>query len=412
MSSNNVPVKHRSIKFTYKGTNQEGTVINEQSGALTIKLKSGYNIVVDRSSIDITGETMVESVPEAIRGETVVGSGPGKVTIIATGGTISSKVDYTTGAVTPSRDISFLKTNVKDLEKRFTIDLESMDSILSENMTPDRWISIARRVKEGLDKSHGVIVSHGTDTMSYTAAAVSFLFEKQTGPIIFAGSQRSPDRPSSDAFTNIEAAIHFASAEMGDVGISMHEGESDSRVSLIRGTRSRKMHTSRRDAFKSIGEGPLAFYEDGSVVISRIGRRPSDENLLNDRLDPSVGIVYFTPTLSGEEFTQQCRGKKAVILMGTGLGHVADRLIEPIHKLTQEGIKIVMTSQCIYGSTNLNVYSTGRKLLDAGVITVGNMVPEVAYVKAMYVLANYDISQFESVMKTSLRGELLPKEEL
>lgn len=413
MSENTVHPKLRKVKFIYKETEQEGIIINEHEGLYTIKLNSGYNIVIRKNDLIVKEEEEEPPRhPEESSGEAIIGEGPSRVTIIATGGTISSRVDYATGAVTPSNDIGFLRSTVSDLERRFTVDLESRDNILSENMTPGKWINIVRWIKEGLKKSHGVIVSHGTDTMSYTASAISFMLEKQTGPVIFVGSQRSPDRPSSDAFTNIEAAIHFASAEIGDVGISMHSGESDNRISLHRATRSRKMHTSRRDAFRSVGEKPMAFYSDGSVIIDRISKRPDEETVISDKLDPSVGMLYFHPTLSGEDFYRYCEGKKAVILMGTGLGHVADRLIGPISEATKTGTKVVMTSQCIQGSTNLNVYSTGRKLIDSGVLDIGNILPEVAYVKAMYVLANYPYDQFEDTMKKNLRGEILVREDL
>ncbi len=402
----------RKIKFRYKGSDYQGTLINESEGYVTIKLRSGYDIVASSSEVNITEEMSGPARDVQEGGEAIIGSGPGKVTIIATGGTISSRVDYSTGAVTPSNDISFLSSTVADLEKRFTVDLESRDNILSENMTPERWTKIGKWVADALHKSHGVIVSHGTDTMSYTASAISFMLEQQTGPVIFVGSQRSPDRPSSDAFGNIEGAIHFASAEIGEVGISMHQGTSDDRISFIRATRSRKMHTSRRDAFKAIGEKPMAFYSDGSVVIDRIGRRPAEEVELRQKLDPSVGLFYFHPTVSGEDLLHYSEGKKAVILMGTGLGHVADRLIEPIKQMTGEGKKIVITSQCLQGSTNLNVYSTGRKMLAAGCIQAGNMLPEVAYVKAMHVLANYRKDEFDSVMAKNLRGEVIEREAL
>ncbi len=412
MSNSGEAFKIRKIKFVYKGAEHEGTLINEHSGMITIKLDSGYNIVARSDSVEIKEESAIEVTQPPSSKNRFIGSGPGKVTIVATGGTISSRVDYATGAVTPSNDISFLKSTVTDLERRFTVELESRDNILSENMTPEKWSKIAGWVKEGLDKSHGVIVSHGTDTMSYTAAAISFMLEKQSGPVILVGSQRSPDRPSSDAFTNIEAAIHFASAEIGDVGISMHAGNSDNRISLIRGTRSRKMHSSRRDAFEAVGERPLAFYSDGSVIIDRISRRPDNETVVNSRLDASVGLVYFHPALSGEDLMGYSEGKKAIVIMGTGLGHVADRLIGTIQDLKRQGKKVIMTTQCIRGTTNLNVYSTGRRLLDAGVLEIGNIVPEVAYVKAMHVLANYELSDFDTAMKTNLRGEILEREEL
>lgn len=402
----------RKIKFNYKGSDFDGTLLSESDGVLTIKLKSGYDIVAQKGSVRILEESQEEMVPHHQGGEAIIGSGPGKVTIIATGGTISSRVDYSTGAVTPSNDISFLSSTVADLEKRFTVDLESRENILSENMTPEKWMKIGKWVADALKKSHGVIVSHGTDTLSYTASAIAFMLEKQTGPVIFVGSQRSPDRPSSDAFSNIEAAVHFAAAEIGEVGISMHEGTSDDIVSFIRATRSRKMHSSRRDAFKPIGEKHLAFYSNGSVVIEHIQKRPDEEVILREKMDPAVGLFYFNPTTNPDDLVEFAEKRKAVVLMGTGLGHIADRLIDPVRELSDSGKKIVITTQCIYGSTNLNVYSTGRKMLDAGIIEIGNILPEVAYVKSMHVLGNYKEEDFARLMKTNLRGEILAREGL
>ena len=284
------------------------------------------------------------------------------------------------------------------------------DNVLSENMTPEKWVNIAGKIKESLDRGHGVVVSHGTDTMSYTASAMSFMFESQSAPVIFVGSQRSPDRPSSDAYPNIEGAINFAGSDFGEVGIAMHNSMSDDQIGLHRAVRSRKMHTTRRDAFESIGTREIGRYRKGKIKMTEEYRKAAGSTILRGSLDPSVALVYFHPALSAADLEAISGNKKAVVLMGTGLGHVADRLGNAIEKMVEDGRKVLMTSQCLYGSVNLNVYSTGRSLLKRGVIPLGSMLPEVAYVKAMYVLGNYDIGDFEKIMLTNLRGELISRE--
>lgn len=399
------------LEFEYKGEELRGIFIHEDKGVLTIKLESGYNISAKKKDVKIKSvkQAKIQEAGVPIWEERETGTGKTRIAMLATGGTIASRVDYTTGAVKPAEDISFVTRNTPDLGDKFRIRFEVIERILSENITPDHWILFARRIKEKLSKDQGVIVSHGTDTMSYTSSAVSFMLESQTGPVVFVGSQRSPDRPSSDAFTNIEAAVRFASTDIGETGLAMHSSLSDDRFSLHRAVRSRKMHTTRRDAFKSVGSFEIASYEKGSVKFHSEYRKVSEENVLLDKLDQAVGLIYFHPSLSEGDFEKYSEDKKAVVIMGTGMGHVADRIIHSTSKMIKDGKKVLMTSQCLNGEVNLNVYSTGRELLNAGVVPLENMLPEVAYIKAMFVLANYPEDEFEKVMLTNLRGEILER---
>jgi len=389
--------------FSYKGQEYTGTYINSDKTTITVKLGSGYNITLNTDLIEIKKEYEIEKVAVTDSGSKTTGCGKDGVCILTTGGTIGSSVDYTTGAVKPVKDISYLYNFVNHISQ-FKLYHENIDNILSENVNAEKWILFARKARDAMKKGNSVIVFHGTDTMQYSASALSFMFEEQTQPIIFTGSQRSSDRPSSDAFLNIEGSINFASMDIGEVGIAMHTETSDNSISLYRGTRARKMHTSRRDAFKSISEPQLGIYSNGKVTQMAKIKPESDNIILKDHLDKNVGLIYFYPGMAEEDFYNLSYNKKAVIIMGTGLGHTSTGIIQIIKKLSKE-TQFFMTSQCIYGNVNMNVYSTGRELLEAGVIPLQNMLAETAMVKAMYLSANYSDNLVE-LMQKNLRGEI------
>ena len=396
------------ISVTYDGGRMNGVFVNDDPDFIFIKLDSGYNTGISRKKV--RSITVVEKRKEKeeipIRKPRKDGRG---IAILSTGGTISSRIDYTTGGVKPSSTMDQIYSEELSRLHSIPVHYETISAILSENMTPERWIEVARKVKESLDREIGVVVFHGTDTMSYTASAVAFMLEDQTGTVVFTGSQRSPDRPSSDAYVNIEASIKFASIPSGEVGICMHTGLSDDSASLFRAVRSRKMHSSRRDAFRSLEFPPIGESSRDSPAVMTAYREAGKGNVLKDRLEHRVGMIYFNPTLSPEDIETFAEGKKCIVIMGTGLGHTADRLIPAIKGITSAGTKVVMTSQCISGTVDMNVYSTGRELLKAGVISAGNMVPEGAYVKSMFVLGNYPDGMFAEQFSTNMRGELLER---
>ncbi|MCW6168424.1 MAG: Glu-tRNA(Gln) amidotransferase subunit GatD [Thermoplasmatales archaeon] len=403
--------KHNSVirlRFTYKGSEFEGVLISEDQETYLVKLSNGYNLTIPRDSVNILERRELNGPEEIGSGKILSGKGK-KVTLIGSGGTIASRVDYSTGAVKPVYGTEFLHGNISNFE-HFELELKVLPPVFSEDMTPVNWQNIARSVYDGLKNSDGVVVMHGTDTMAYTASALAFMFEKQSGPIIFTGSQRSSDRPSSDAFLNIEGSLEFASTDLGEVCIAMHEGLSDTTINLLRGVRTRKMHSSRRDAFKSIGYPELAEYSNGKIKFKDAYRKTDDKNELKDKLESRVSLIYFNPILTNEDFETLAMNKRAVVLAGTGLGHVSNRFVPIIRQLSKSGIKFYMTTQCIYGSVNMNVYSTGRELRSAGVIPLGNMLSEVALVKSMFVFANYDSEEVDRKMKENLRGEIMDRE--
>ncbi|MCL4420425.1 MAG: Glu-tRNA(Gln) amidotransferase subunit GatD [Candidatus Thermoplasmatota archaeon] len=403
--------KHNSVtrlKFTYKGSEFEGVLIAEDRDTYLVKLSNGYNLTIPRDSINILDRNELSG-PEQSESERILSGKGKKITLIGSGGTIASRVDYSTGAVKPVDGTEFLRGNISNFE-HFELELKILPPVFSEDMTALNWQTIARSVHAGLKDSEGVVVMHGTDTMAYTASALAFMFEKQSGPIILTGSQRSSDRPSSDAFLNIEGSLEFASTDLGEVCIAMHKGLSDTTINLLRGVRTRKMHSSRRDAFKSIGGPELAEYSKGGIKFKESYKERDDSNELRDKLESRVSLIYFNPILTNEDFETLALNKRAVVLAGTGLGHVSNRFVPTIRQLSKSGIKFYMTTQCIYGSVNMNVYSTGRELISAGVIPLGNMLSEVALVKSMFVFANYDPDEVDRKMKENLRGEIMDRE--
>ena len=205
--------------------------------------------------------------------------------MLGTGGTIASKVEYETGAVKPAMTTEDLIEAVPEIAFVADIEARVLFNIFSENMTPELWERIVDAVAKAFEEGfEGVVVAHGTDTMAYTAAALSFAFRGLPAPIAFVGAQRSSDRPSSDAAFNLHAAVLTAAeAPFAEVVVVMHGEPGDTYALAHRGTKVRKMHTSRRDAFQSINARPLAkIYpaERKIVMISQPLRRRGEEEKL------------------------------------------------------------------------------------------------------------------------------------
>ncbi|MWG35087.1 Glu-tRNA(Gln) amidotransferase subunit GatD [Halomarina oriensis] len=396
---------------TYEGILLPSTTATE----VVVKLDGGYNVGIDREGSDV--DVLEEGVFEVGESESDDASTVEfdddlpTVALISTGGTIASTVDYRTGAVTAQFDAEDVLRAVPDLAGRANYRGRVVANILSENMTPDVWQDLARAVRAEVEAgADGVVVMHGTDTMQYTASALSFMLDTPV-PVVFTGSQRSADRPSSDNVMNAVCAVEAAKSDCVEVMVCMHATESDDRCALHRGTRVRKNHTSRRDAFETVGAEPLGTVDysgidDESVAVSF--RRPHverDERVLalRDDLETDVELLKFVPGMD-PQFLDVLEGKAGVVLEGTGLGHVHTDFVERIEELVEDGTTVVMTSQCIEGRVCDRVYDTGRDLLDAGVVEGEDTLPETALVKLMWVLANEDDP--ETAMGRPLAGEL------
>lgn len=378
---------------------------------VVLKLRSGYNVGVRLS--DLKGAKVLSKgekpsflpppPPKAAKGLP-------KVLILGTGGTIASRIDYRTGAVRPAVTASELHSLVPELSGIARVSPEIIFEVFSENMTPAHWAKLANRAARAVEeKFDGVVITHGTDTLGYTAAALSFALVGIPIPVVLVGSQRSSDRPSSDAPLNLVAAVTVAgTSSFSGVYVAMHMDESDDRVAFHRGTRVRKNHTSRRDAFVSVGVPPAAvfgrsgleFVADG--LPARGGRfRP------RAKFDGRVALLKFYPSMPASLVRAARRsGAKAVVVEGTGLGHVSKEVAAELGKFVEAGGLAFMTSQCINGRVDLSVYDSGRDLLHLGVIPLEDTLSETAFVKAMWVLGTGATgARARELMAANLAGE-------
>ncbi|HON81402.1 MAG TPA: Glu-tRNA(Gln) amidotransferase subunit GatD [Methanoregulaceae archaeon] len=393
------------VTLTVGKNPRKGTYITSRDGHCVVKLENGYNIGVPLSCISHTFRPEPEHAPEPFiyQDETLP-----RLSIVSTGGTIASRIDSRSGAVTSQFDAADVLRAIPRLRSFGHYRVRKLTTILSENMTPGIWQQLARAVYEDIrDGVAGVIVTHGTDTMAYSAAALSFMLETPV-PVIFVGSQRSADRPSSDSTMNALCSASAATSSLGEVAVVMHASTNDDACAIHRGTRVRKMHSSRRDAFRSIGMLPIGSVEYPSLAVHLepcAVRRGSSEPALNESLEERCALLTFFPGMS-PSVIEAFLGYAGLVISGTGLGHVSTALVQPIQKLIEEGTMVVMTSQCLHGRVCDRVYDTGRDLLKAGVIEGEDMLPETALVKMMWVLGNVkDPGDADVLMRSNLKGE-------
>ncbi|HUI39798.1 MAG TPA: Glu-tRNA(Gln) amidotransferase subunit GatD [Methanothrix sp.] len=393
------------------GTTYEGVLMpSRRDDHIVIKLDNGYNIGLRAVESELKLISKGRELKPLDR-DRPLGRREGlpQVSILSTGGTIASKVDYRTGAVTSQFSAGEIIAAIPELEEIANYNARVIYQILSENMRADYWMELARAVAEEIRSgAEGVIITHGTDTMMYTAAALSFMI-KTPVPVVIVGSQRSSDRPSSDAAMNAICASTVAISDIAEVCVVMHGTTSDDYCSIHRGTRVRKMHTSRRDAFQSMNRPPIGRvnYSDRKVhTFVPYRHRGEVELALSDRLEPRCALVKYTPGAPPDILDYYIeKGYRGIVLEGTGLGHVASNWIDSIARATKAGIPVVVTSQCIRGRICDRVYDTGRYMLGAGAIEGEDMLPEVALVKLMWVLANHP-DEVRSMMRTPLAGEI------
>jgi glutamyl-tRNA(Gln) amidotransferase subunit D len=262
---------------------------------------------------------------------------------------------------------------------------------LSEDLVPDDWRVLAEKVVATFATgARGIVVAHGTDTLGFTAAALSFLLVDMPGPVVLVGAQRSPDRPSSDGASNLRAAVEVAhDTRIGEVVVVMHAAPSDDRFAIHRATWVRKMHSSRRDAFRSRNGPPLGVVEGGKVLLQQPVRPPSPgPPRVDGPIDTHAALLWFYPGLTPERAARFAEGCRGIVLAGTGLGHVGSDHLPWIRAATERGVVVAMTTQCLEGNVEPYVYSTGRDLLRAGVLYLGDLLPETAYAKMVWALGH------------------------
>jgi glutamyl-tRNA(Gln) amidotransferase subunit D len=379
---------------------------------IVLKLTTGYNV-----GVAFDKETEIVRLGQADKPEFRPPPLPEmrarlpRVSIVSTGGTIASRVDYVTGGVQSAISSKDLLSIVPELSEIAAVDADILYSAFSENIDPDHWSGMAKRVVEKIrGGAEGVVITHGTDTMGYSSAALSFALRSLPVPVIFVGSQRSSDRPSSDAATNLIGAVTAAThAPFAEVALGMHETTSDTGIVFHRGTKVRKCHTSARYAFQSVNSEPLARLADGKIemVAGDYRRRGEGELEVAADFEKKTSLVKFHPGFDPGIIDWLAEeGYKGIVLEGTGLGHVSTGFYGPIKRAVEKGVLIGMTSQCIWGRIDMDVYTTGRELQQIGVEPLGDMLPETALVKLMWVLGQTgDPGEARSLMRRNIAHE-------
>jgi glutamyl-tRNA(Gln) amidotransferase subunit D len=409
-------IEVKTALATYEGIVIPRAEIGADDQHIIIKLDSGYNVGIQVDKIKklthlAEGRPVEPELPPVIR---KMKKGLPYVSILSTGGTIASRVDYHTGAVNPALSADDLYTVVPELGDIANIRAEVLFSVFSENLLPDHWTKIAQETAKHLAESEGVVIAHGTDTMGYTAAALSFALQNLPVPVILTGSQRSSDRPSSDAALNLTGAVIAAcKGPFAEVVVAMHRTIDDVSIALHPGAQVRKTHTSRRDAFKTINADILGEVKDRKVHMlvedSAYRHRDKKRQLrLQPKFDSKVALVKTTPGMNTDSIDSFIdKGYHGIIIEGTGLGHAPDSVFPAVERAHDAQIPVVMTSQCIWGRVQMRVYRTGVELVQRGVIAAEDMIPETAYVKLMWVLAQtQDLDEIRKLMLQNIAGEI------
>ncbi|RLD75997.1 MAG: Glu-tRNA(Gln) amidotransferase GatDE subunit D [Bacteroidetes bacterium] len=417
----NTRVWGQAVVETIRGT-FTGTVLpraeNDDDQHIVLKIPTGYNVGVDISTITSMKETGYKKanykIPEK---QFPVTPGLPYVKLFGTGGTIASRLDYRTGAVIPAFSPGELYGAVPELADICNLDTEKVFAVFSENMGPMQYkklaVAIGKEIENGID---GIVIGHGTDTLHHTGAALTFMVQNSPVPIVLVGSQRSSDRPSSDAALNLMHAMRAAGhSDIAEVMVCMFGPTSDEYGLLHKGTRVRKMHSSYRSTFRTIGATPLARINRKEImpIHKEYKHRRKDRNVtILPYFSDEVTMMYYYPGMKPDTLDALVdAGYKGVIIVGTGLGHVNKELYPAIERAHAKGVHMYMTLQTIWGYVHMFVYDTGRDMMAKGIIPAGNMLPEVAWVKLSWILGQTDDpEEVKRMMLTPINDEITPRE--
>ncbi len=385
---------------------------------VVLKLRTGYNIGIAAEKIKdikIAGRKVIHyQIPEK-----AFPYDPKKphVKLLGTGGTIASRLDYRTGAVIPAFSPGELYGSVPELADICNLETEKLYGVFSENMGPEQWKGAALAIGDAIEKGFsGVVIGHGTDTMHHTAAILSYMVQNSPIPIVMVGSQRSSDRPSSDAALNLMHSVKTAAeSDIAEVMVCMFGPTSDSYGLLHQGTRVRKMHSSYRSTFRTIGETPIAMVSREKITPLRqdYHHRRNDRNVtINTAFEEKVAIVYYYPNMQPDIIDSLIdNGYKGIVIAGTGLGHVNKPLYPALKRAQEKGIAVYMTVQTLWGYVQMYVYDTGRDMMELGVIPGANMLPEAAYMKLCWTLGQTtDPEEVRKIMLTPIANEITERE--
>ncbi len=392
--------------------------VNDDDKHIVLKLVTGYNVGIDVGTIiDIKEIGYKEAHYKIPEKEFPFTEGQPKVKLFGTGGTIASRLDYRTGAVIPAFSPGELYGAVPELADICNLETEKLFAVFSENMGPEQYktlaIAIGKEIEKGID---GIIIGHGTDTLHHTAAILSFMIQNSPIPIILVGSQRSSDRPSSDAALNLmHAATAAAKSDIAEVMVCMFGPTSDEYGLLHQGTRVRKMHSSYRSTFRTIGDTPIATVTRDKItpIKQNYNRRRNDRKVtILPYFEEKIALLYYYPNMQPDMiYSLIDNGYKGIVMAGTGLGHVNKPLYPAIKKCQKLGIPIYMTVQTLWGYVHMFVYDTGRDLMSYGIIPAENMLPEVAYVKLSWAMGQIDnLEEVKKIMLTPISNDITKRE--
>lgn len=400
----------------------KGTVLprseNDDDQHIVMKIITGYNIGVDIKTITTMKETGYKKanykIPEK---QFPVTPGLPKVKLFGTGGTIASRLDYRTGAVIPAFSPGELYGAVPELADICNLTTEKVFAVFSENMGPSQYISLAKAIGQEIENGiDGIVIGHGTDTLHHTGAALTFMIQNSPVPIVLVGSQRSSDRPSSDAALNLQHAMKAAGhSDIAEVMVCMFGPTSDEYGLLHKGTRVRKMHSSYRSTFRTIGDVPLAMINKEEITYIKKEYKPrrKDRNVkIMPYFSDMVTMIYYYPGMKPDTIDALVDlGYKGIIIVGTGLGHVNKELYPAIERAHAKGVSMYMTLQTIWGYVHMFVYDTGRDMMAKGIIPAGNMLPEVAFIKLGWALGQTDDpEEVKKIMLTPINDEITTRE--
>ena len=385
---------------------------------IVLKLASGYNIGIAAETITGIAEhgrrEAHYKIPEK---EFPFDPGKPNVKLIGTGGTIASRLDYRTGAVIPAFSPGELYGSVPELADICNLETEKLFGVFSENMAREQYIRLAERVGEEIEAGvDGIVIGHGTDTMHHTAAVLTFMVQNPPIPIVMVGSQRSSDRPSSDAALNLMYGVK-AAAE-GDIagGMVLLFGPTSDEYGLLHsGCRVRKMHSSYRSTFRTVGDIPLATIDRDRIIPLHddYPRRREDRNVeVKTVYEDRVTILYYYPGMRPDLVDAIVgAGYRGIVIAGTGLGHVNKPLYPALERAAKKNVHMYMTVQTLWGYTQMYVYETGREIMGLGVLPVANMLPEVAYMKLCWALGQSDDhDEVRRIMQTPISDETTDRE--
>lgn len=384
-----------------------------EEGITVVKLDSGYNIGIKDKKIKNIEVIEKYEPKETKKPELPFNKKLPTVSVLSTGGTISSKIDYKTGGVKADYTAEDFVQMMPEIAEVANLKAKKVMAAMSEDFTHKDWSQMAKEVVKEIENVDGIVLTMGTDTLHIAAAALGFFLKDLNKPVVITASQRSIDRGSSDAFMNLICAVTAAAkSDIAEVTTCLHGTTNDDYCILNRGTKVRKMHTSRRDAFRPINELPLAkVYPEGKIEVLNDNYRKKGEGktVVDDKFEEKIAIIQIFPGMDGEviDFFVN-RGYKGIVLAATALGHVPQSIFPNIEKAMKKNIPVIIASQTLYGRVHPLVYSALRNLsITLKCIFVEDMLPETAYVKLGWVLGHTTkLEEVKEMMLKNVAGEI------